>query len=164
MVHCGHEGHEHRVSKEPVPDCGTSDSRRICRGGPQGPCRAPGAGRPAEQDGSPHNERHNQRDAQVSCTRPKAVGCRDADHVGEKMGSQTMISYLDTNIAIFLHAGNVAQLTQRAKEQIESADLLVSGMVMLELEMLFEKGTIKESASQILSDLNQQIGLSVCQF
>ncbi len=36
-------------------------------------------------------------------------------------------------------------------------------MVMLELEMLYEKGTIKYAAAQILSDLNQQIGLSVCQ-
>jgi PIN domain nuclease of toxin-antitoxin system len=79
------------------------------------------------------------------------------------MGSQAMISYLDTNIAIFLHSGNAARLTQRATEQIESADLLVSAMVMLELEMLYEKGTINYTASQILSDLNQQIGVSVCQ-
>ena len=79
------------------------------------------------------------------------------------MGFQTVISYLDTNVAIFLHSGNVAQLTGRAIEQIESADLLVSAMVMLELEMLYEKGTIKYAAAQILSDLNQQIGLSVCQ-
>ncbi|MGB6943713.1 MAG: PIN domain-containing protein [Bryobacteraceae bacterium] len=79
------------------------------------------------------------------------------------MGSQTVISYLDTNVAIFLHSGNVAQLTPRATEQIESADLLVSAMVMLELEMLYEKGTIKYAAAQILSDLNQQIGLAVCQ-
>ena len=80
------------------------------------------------------------------------------------MGDRTMISYLDTTIAIFLHSGNVARLTQRATEQIESADLLVSAMVMLELEMLYEKGTINYTAAQILSDLNQQIGLSVCQF
>ena len=80
------------------------------------------------------------------------------------MGPQTLISYLDTNIAIFLHSGNVARLTQRATEQIERADLLVSAMVMLELEMLYEKGAIKYTASQILSDLNQQIGVSVCQF
>src|ERR1700682_2800759 len=84
--------------------------------------------------------------------------------MGCKMGSQTVISYLDTNAVIFLHSGNVTQLTQRATEQIESADLLVSAMVMLELEMLYEKGTIKYAAAQILSDLNQQIGLSVCQF
>jgi PIN domain nuclease of toxin-antitoxin system len=75
-----------------------------------------------------------------------------------------MISYLDTHVAIFLHSGNAGRLTQRAAEQIESADLLVSGMVMLELEMLYEKGTIRYTAAQILSDLSQQIGLAVCQF
>ena len=79
------------------------------------------------------------------------------------MGSQIVISYLDTNIAIFLHSGDTARLTPRAKEHIENADLLLSGMVMLELEMLYEKGAINYPASRILSDLNQQIGVSVCQ-
>ena len=78
------------------------------------------------------------------------------------MGQQ-VISYLDTNVVVFLHSGNAARLSPRAIEQIESTDLLVSAMVMLELEMLYEKGTIKYTASQILSDLNQQIGVSVCQ-
>jgi len=78
------------------------------------------------------------------------------------MGQQ-MISYLDTNVVVFLHSGNAARLSRRAIEQIESTDLLVSAMVMLELEMLHEKGTIKYTASQILFDLNQQIGVSVCQ-
>ena len=36
-------------------------------------------------------------------------------------------------------------------------------MVLLELEMLYDKGTIKYRSSQILADLTQQIGLSVCQ-
>ena len=80
------------------------------------------------------------------------------------MGSPLVISYLDTNVAIYLHSGNVTRLTRRAIEQIEAADLLVSAMVMLELEMLYEKGTIQYDAARILSDLNQQIGLSVCQF
>lgn len=80
------------------------------------------------------------------------------------VSSRSLISYLDTNVAIFLHAGNTMRITQRATEQIETADLLVSAMVMLELEMLYEKGAIRYTASQILSDLSQQIGLSVCQF
>jgi PIN domain nuclease of toxin-antitoxin system len=79
------------------------------------------------------------------------------------MGSQIVIAYLDTNIAIFLHSGNTARLTPRATEQIEIADLLISAMVILELEMLYEKGAISYPASRILSDLNQQIGVSVCQ-
>ena len=37
-------------------------------------------------------------------------------------------------------------------------------MVMLELEMLYEKAVLRYAAAQILSDLNQQIGLAVCQF
>ena len=74
-----------------------------------------------------------------------------------------MISYLDTNILIFLHAGNTARLTRRAVDQVESSDLLISGMVMLELEMLYEKGAIGYRVTEILSDLNQQIGVSVCQ-
>lgn len=77
--------------------------------------------------------------------------------------SRTVISYLDTKVAIFLHAGDAARLTQRATEQIERSDLLVSAMVMLELEMLYEKGAIRYAASQVLADLSQQIGLSVCQ-
>ena len=74
-----------------------------------------------------------------------------------------MISYLDTNVVIYLHS-NDARLTLRAKQQIETAnDLLASAMVMLELEMLYEKGVLRYSACQILADLNQQIGVSVCQ-
>lgn len=80
------------------------------------------------------------------------------------MGTTTVVSYIDTNIAIFLHSGDVGRLTQRAVSQLDRSDLLVSAMVMLELEMLYEKGVLRYAAAQILSDLNQQIGLAVCQF
>ena len=46
---------------------------------------------------------------------------------------------------------------------MEVDDLLISAMVILELEMLHEKGAIRYPASKIFSDLNQQIGVSVCQ-
>ena len=79
------------------------------------------------------------------------------------MDSETVSTYLDTNIVICLHSGDASRLTRRAIEQIESAELLVSGMVMLELEMLYEKGAIRYPASEIHFDLNQQIGVSICQ-
>ncbi len=79
------------------------------------------------------------------------------------MGSQGLSSYLDTNIVILLHSGNLSRLTRRAADQIEKSRLVVSAMVMLELEMLYEKGALNYQASAILSDLNLQIGLSVCQ-
>jgi PIN domain nuclease of toxin-antitoxin system len=72
-------------------------------------------------------------------------------------------AYLDTNVVIFLHGGNATRLSGRAIEQIENADLLISAMVILELEMLYEKGAVKYPSSQILADLNQQIGMAVCQ-
>ncbi len=79
------------------------------------------------------------------------------------MGAPALISYLDTHIVVFLHAGDASRISSKAQNQIESSDLLISAMVLLELEMLHDKGTIKYSSSQILSDLAQQIGLSVCQ-
>ncbi len=79
------------------------------------------------------------------------------------MGQQALTSYLDTNVVLYLRLGNTSRLTRRAVEQIEGANLLISAVVLLELEMLYEKGTINYPATQVLADLNQQIGLSVCQ-
>ncbi|MBZ5729364.1 MAG: hypothetical protein LAP87_30865 [Acidobacteriia bacterium] len=44
---------------------------------------------------------------------------------------------------MFLHCGNSARLSRRAIAQIESADLLVAAVAILELEMLYEKGAVK---------------------
>ncbi len=79
------------------------------------------------------------------------------------MAAPSLISYLDTHVIVFLHAGDVSRLSIKAQSQIDKTDLLISPMVLLELEMLYDKGTIKYASSQILADLTQQIGLSVCQ-
>jgi PIN domain nuclease of toxin-antitoxin system len=83
--------------------------------------------------------------------------------MGREMAEPALISYLDTHVVVFLHAGDVSRISIKAQNQIENTDLLISPMVVLELEMLYDKGTIKYPASQILSDLTQQIGLSICQ-
>jgi len=74
-----------------------------------------------------------------------------------------MATYLDTNTFIFLHAGELNRISMKAQRQIDSSDLVVSPMVLLEVQMLYEKGKLKFDADRILSDLNQQIGVSVCQ-
>ena len=79
------------------------------------------------------------------------------------MAEPALISYLDTHVIVYLHAGDVGRISVKAQNQIENTDLLISPRVLLELEMLYDKGTIKYPASQILADLTQQIGLSVCQ-
>src|SRR5581483_2203561 len=83
--------------------------------------------------------------------------------MGTEMAEPALISYLDTHLVVFLHAGDVSRISTRARNQIENTDLLISSMVLLELEMLYDKGTIRYPASQILADLTQQVGLSVCQ-
>ena len=79
------------------------------------------------------------------------------------MAEPALISYLDTHVIVFLHAGDVSRISVKAQNQIENTDILISPIVLLELEMLYDKGTIRYPASQILADLTQQIGLSVCQ-
>jgi PIN domain nuclease of toxin-antitoxin system len=71
-------------------------------------------------------------------------------------------SYLDTNLVIYLHTGATERISARAKQQIEDGALLISAMVMLELEMLCEIGRLKYDAGRIFADLSQQIGLSLC--
>lgn len=83
--------------------------------------------------------------------------------MGTKVAEPALISYLDTHVVVFLHAGNMSRISIKAQNQIENTDLLISPMVLLELQMLYEKGTIRYPASEILADLTQQIGLSVCQ-
>lgn len=74
-----------------------------------------------------------------------------------------LISYVDTNTVIWLHAGELNRITSKAQQQIECCRLLISAMVLLELEMLFEKGVVKYKAEEIYSDLHEAIGITVCE-
>jgi len=79
------------------------------------------------------------------------------------MAQPPLISYLDTHVTVFLHAGELTRLSPKAQNQIENTDLLISAMVLLELEMLHDKGVIRYTSQQIFADLAQQIGVSICQ-
>lgn len=80
------------------------------------------------------------------------------------MEVQSIASNFDVNIAILRHAGDASGWTQRAAAQIERVEFLVPAVVLLDLETLYEKSAINVPVAQVLSDLNQQIGGSVCQF
>jgi PIN domain nuclease of toxin-antitoxin system len=75
-----------------------------------------------------------------------------------------MISYLDTNVVYRLTTGAMNLISERARQQMERTDLLVSAIVLLELEMLHEIGKLRVGANKILAEFSQRIGLSVCQF
>ena len=73
------------------------------------------------------------------------------------------VIYLDTHVAAWLFAGRIELVPRRARELIESNDLLVSPMVSLELQYLFELGRTAEPARVVLRALARDIGLKICE-
>lgn len=73
------------------------------------------------------------------------------------------LTYLDTHVAAWLYAGRVDLLSRRAVRTIEAEDLLISPMVVLELQFLREIGRLAVGAETIVRALQAQIGLRVCE-
>jgi len=72
-----------------------------------------------------------------------------------------MIAYLDTHIAARLAHGN-ARIGRDAARLVKSADLLISPMVLVELEYLYEINRLTVSGNDILRKLENEIGLRMC--
>ena len=70
--------------------------------------------------------------------------------------------YLDTHVVIWLYQKDEERISRLARELIESRDLLVSPMVLLELEYLFETGKTKADAAEIYDYLHDTIQIDVC--
>ncbi len=72
-----------------------------------------------------------------------------------------MIAYLDTHTAARLAHGN-ARMGRDAARIIQRADLLISPMVLVELEYLHEIGRVSLSGKDILRKLEDELGVRVC--
>jgi PIN domain nuclease of toxin-antitoxin system len=83
--------------------------------------------------------------------------------VGERL-EEALIAYLDTHVAVWLHAGYVERLSAQAKKAIESNDLLISPMVLLEFQFLYDRKRIRIAPEPLLSDLTADFGIVVCNF
>ena len=70
--------------------------------------------------------------------------------------------YLDTHVVLWLCEGLVERLSKTARKAIEENNLLISPMVGLELQYLFEIKRCTRASHLILSQLQSQIGLTVC--
>ena len=73
-----------------------------------------------------------------------------------------MIAYLDTHIVQWLMQGNTKRLTRSARRLIETAELLISPMVVLELESLFEIQRGSRPWHDMQAKLQPELGLRVC--
>ena len=70
--------------------------------------------------------------------------------------------YLDTHVVIWLYAGLVERFSSPIQEMLNAHDLLVSPIVRLELQYLYEINRVSVEADVILNDLSQRLGLTIC--
>jgi PIN domain nuclease of toxin-antitoxin system len=70
--------------------------------------------------------------------------------------------YVDTAVAVWLAEANLAKLSQKALSLIQTADLRISPMAVVELQYLYEIRRIIVKPQEILLKLNVEIGLTVC--
>ncbi len=72
-----------------------------------------------------------------------------------------MIAYLDTHAAIRVASGR-GLIGRDAARLIRKAELLVSPMVLVEIEYLFEIGRLMSPAKDVLRKLEHELGLRLC--
>ena len=70
--------------------------------------------------------------------------------------------YLDTHVAIWLYAGKLELIPQASRERLDQNDLLISPMVELELQYLYEIDRVSEPANKVVETLAKEIGLEIC--
>lgn len=70
--------------------------------------------------------------------------------------------YLDTHVVVWLFSKELNKISKKALELIEDSELLISPMVVLELEFLHEIGRLNYNANTIVSSLFNTINLNVC--
>lgn len=70
--------------------------------------------------------------------------------------------YLDTHVVVWLYAGKIEKLSEQAKDLINDHEVIISQVVRLELQYLFEIQRVTDKANEIVFDLSDRIGLKMC--
>ncbi len=71
--------------------------------------------------------------------------------------------FLDTHVVVWLAAGEMSLLSKTAVKLCEKEESVISPMVLLELEYLYEIDRITISAQRLWSRLHDRIGLRICE-
>jgi PIN domain nuclease of toxin-antitoxin system len=72
------------------------------------------------------------------------------------------VIYIDTHVAAWLYAGDLDRFPARARDLMESNELLISPMAILELQYLREIERLTVDAAVIVQQLESAIDLRVC--
>lgn len=70
--------------------------------------------------------------------------------------------YLDTHVVVWLYTGLVARFSDATQTLLNEHDLLISPIVRLELQYLYEIKRMSVAAEPLIADLSQRLGLAVC--
>jgi PIN domain nuclease of toxin-antitoxin system len=70
--------------------------------------------------------------------------------------------YLDTNVVVWLAQGTLQRISRRAQSALEQGTLLMSPMVLIELQYLYELHRIKLPARDVQLKVEHEIGVRVC--
>lgn len=73
-----------------------------------------------------------------------------------------MIAYLDTNVVVRLGHGRLRAIGREASRLIARAELLISPMVLLELEYLYEIGRLTLPGRDIRRKVEHELGVRLC--
>lgn len=71
------------------------------------------------------------------------------------------VIFLDTHVVVWLYAGELDRFPRRARKKMETESLLITPIVLLEIEYLHELSRIHQGPSPILKELERSLGLSV---
>lgn len=78
--------------------------------------------------------------------------------------AQGVTAYLDTMAAVYILQGMRDAFPTKAAELIDSADLLVSPFVILELQYLFECKKVTLDGREAYLRLHERFGIVVCRY
>ena len=70
--------------------------------------------------------------------------------------------YLDTHVVVWLYAGLTEKFPESARQLINEHEVMISPIVRLELQYLYEIQRVLDEAQTIVTDLAHRIGLQVC--
>jgi PIN domain nuclease of toxin-antitoxin system len=70
--------------------------------------------------------------------------------------------YLDTHVAVWLYAGDLERFPAKARDLLETNDIMISPMAILELGYLYEIERLSVEAPVIVEYLESAVRLQVC--
>jgi PIN domain nuclease of toxin-antitoxin system len=87
--------------------------------------------------------------------------------VGERLGDALIkptTTYLDTHVVLWLAQGLTARISVKTLDLMENSELLISPIVLVELQYLFEIKRTDISSRDILLKVEHELNVRVCNF